>query len=287
MGVVDQKFWLAFGYTHEHFVGHAVVVHNSTGTPVACGLITNSASNAAPMIKEATITLYPGYNGTNVNATGKIQVWDLDATRQVVNYQLSGLGTGVNTTGGLHIHVGVTCDNASIHYYSTASDPWLATNYTANTNGVAQGSFIVTSGYLLADNIHHAVVIHESDNNRLGCGLLDGPMPAACPQAAIQDTFMSCKVYDFTGVCSDSCATSVENLVAAFANQSATVASAQSCLDMVNAVKPWENGAVITLKDRINFDGDPVCNVTAPGPAVSGVTTLSSLIAVTPLFLFF
>lgn len=287
-GDAQYQFDLDFGYSAEHFVGHAVVIHAASGTAVACGVIKKDTAANGIVYKEAVMNKYPLYNGSYV-VTGDVQVWDLDAKRQVVNFRLRGLPA--STTGGLHIHAGTNCSADGGHFWTpmTAPDPWnvsLGTFYTSNANGTADGSFIVESGYLLSANKHHAVVVHDGQNVKLACGLLGGVAPpagtnASCPSAAIQASFTACKIYDFTGpTCSAACGAALQALVAAFAAQNATIPEALACLDA--APPASTNGNLVALKERIHPEGSgleheipaSLCNVTG---SVSGAVALSGL----------
>lgn len=296
-GTVTSGFNLFFGYEQKEVIGHALVIHDDAGTRVACGIIAEQGSNKVPNYKTATLEKYPGYSGT-LNSTGTIEVWDLADGSQVVNFRLKGLDE--ETIGGLHIHAGKTCATSGAHFWTPANetDPWnsVSTVYISNQLGNAEGSFVVDSGYLLADNEHHAVVIHDENNTRIACGLLGGaeptpatPTPATtsvdCPNAALQVVFTACKVYDFTGsTCSQACATSLTALVAAFAAQNVTtLADAQGCVDTVNSTTPWVNGDVASLKQDLKLDGSAICTVstTTNGVAAVGASVLAVLL---PLF---
>merc|ERR550532_922848 len=80
---------------------------------------------------------------TDSGITGNVQV-TVDATsgNLVMHYNLEGLE--VSTTGGLHIHTGTSCDDASQvggHYYNTdlydsSTDPWNTdSNWVSDDQG--------------------------------------------------------------------------------------------------------------------------------------------------------
>ena len=104
------------------------------------------------------------------------------------SYKFFGLEPDI--TGGVHIHTGTTCSDASLvggHYWDdqggTVADPWTNDNgsvYTTNSDGKAVGSFTLDSGYGFDDNKGHAFVIHASDGSRVGCGLLETSKPGVC-----------------------------------------------------------------------------------------------------------
>lgn len=275
-GAIDSTSGVSFGYDAEQFVGHAMVIHDPAGTRTACGIIEDLQVNRTVAFESATLTTYPGYNGT-LNASGTVEVWDLDNTSEIVNFRLKGVEA--SAIGGVHIHVGLSCANSSTHYWTPASDPdpWnAATVYTSNAQGVAEGSFKVTSGYLLSANKLHAVVIHDSNNTRIACGLLGVPA-VVCPSAAIQRVFAACKANDFNSSCTQACHTSLVNLTMAFVAGSLTLADSRGCID--SATPAWVGGDSASLKARLNFNGVDICNTTAPTPVPSSAVSTTSVVA--------
>lgn len=307
-GDIDANFTVDFGFTEEFFIRHAVVIHAPDSARVACGVL-HAPSLTAPEFASASLSVYPGYGG-NLSVLGTVDVWDVADGYHVVNFRLTGLEA--NVTGGVHIHEGFTCATSGGHYWANHSetDPWLVTKYLSVGNGVAEGSVKVKTGYNFTENLHHAIVIHDSFGNRTACGLLGGPAPTTaptpsptttaapttttttaptaaptasnstsgnetCASTEIKAAFTACKKYDFTGpTCSAPCATSLQALVLALAD--GTLSEALACLDLVNATNPWINGDLPTLKDRINFDGEVICNTTAPPTdATSGAVAVS------------
>ena len=111
------------------------------------------------------------------DGSGSVSVECLGDGTVRVYYDLSGLPAG--GTGGLHIHSGNTCDEASLvggHYYDSATvnpDPWT-TMWTSNSQGQGKGSFVVKSGYgTYAENFGRTVVIHGLVGaDKIGCMVL-------------------------------------------------------------------------------------------------------------------
>jgi len=93
-----------------------------------------------------------------------------------VHYNLRGLKA--NSSGGLHVHVGMSCllhRAVGGHFWHVAgprTDPWKDTEWTSNATGVAVGSFVVNSRYDFRQNAGRAVVVHTLDRTRIGCGIL-------------------------------------------------------------------------------------------------------------------
>jgi len=82
---------------------------------------------------------------------------------------------------GIHVHAGLSCDYADLvlgHYYpeSMAKDPWLDVRYNSDVEGTSNVDSSITmmkgSGYSAADNVGRAVVVHDAEGKRIGCGLL-------------------------------------------------------------------------------------------------------------------
>ena len=92
-----------------------------------------------------------------------------------ITYDLTGLEP--SGTGGLHIHVGMSCDTPDApggHFWTPtdAFDVWKDVQYTADGTTVT-GSAIVPAGYDFSDNNGHAVVVHSAaDSSRVSCGTL-------------------------------------------------------------------------------------------------------------------
>jgi len=169
-GASSGNFSLDSGYNSiDENLGHALVIHDSDGTRVACGLIGE--------IEEYLVTLdvYPDYTGDYDAIGGYVVVAEniTESSSLTVTYDLYNLET--DTSGGIHIHEGTSCDSADSvggHYYDVDSDPWTTEWDTTDNEGNASGSFSIYTGYSIEDNYGHALVIHESDGTRASCGLI-------------------------------------------------------------------------------------------------------------------
>lgn len=194
----DSKaaFNLTNGYDIDDNVGHAVVIHASSGERIGCGLLsyTRKAFKTCTKKKkkinlEACIGKYPGYEG-NLDITGKVRAryWNAKNGKVVVKYSLKGADTDCETCG-LHIHTGTTCDDASLvggHYWDATKveDPWKTAGgsiYKSDSSGVAKDKFAVNAGYNATMNVGHAVVVHDKATGaRYGCGVLDAKKAKKC-----------------------------------------------------------------------------------------------------------
>jgi predicted DNA-binding protein with PD1-like motif len=191
-GQINGWFTIAAGLSVGNADKHAVVVHDTAGARVACGTLSKTNLAFAITDVENVVALgdgYPGYSGANTvhgivsfEATG-------DATTLSVGYALWLDGTTFDTPGGLHIHKGVSCDNADMvggHYWDDAlnsTDPWNSNTVwqppSRDEGGnivstLTSGGFNVPYQYPLARNVAHAVVVHDSTGARVACGTISG-----------------------------------------------------------------------------------------------------------------
>ncbi len=192
-GNATGMFTINSGYGFEENDGHAVVVHDSTGARVGCGVLGKGRAGSCIQSEtetkklQACITAYPGTTSTIL---GKIVVrFDMDTDDLTYEYRMRDLE--VSAVGGTHIHTGTTCDDASLvggHYWDTGvngtdPDPWTAEYgavYETNVGGDARGSFTLNSGYGYEENAGHAVVVHDSTGARVGCGVLGKGKTGPC-----------------------------------------------------------------------------------------------------------
>ena len=100
--------------------------------------------------------------------------------------------SGADTSGGIHIHDGTSCESCSAttcgHYFDSATvsvDPWGASTYTSDADGhaAADGPTILT-GLDAAAIDGKIVVVHDSTGNRIACGLISSTPagPATTPE---------------------------------------------------------------------------------------------------------
>jgi hypothetical protein len=184
-GNAKGSFSLTNGFDLEANLGHAVVMHDSAGTRIGCGVLSYSRDAAKGCVKrpqprvvlEACVTKYPGYTGS-LDMKGKIKAKYGSASNSEVAMSFNLKEAAPNCeTCGLHIHTGTTCDNADEvggHYYDVV-DPWTTEGgaiYSSDSNGVAKGKFKVNAGHNVTLNDGHAVVVHDAAGTRYGCGIL-------------------------------------------------------------------------------------------------------------------
>jgi len=167
-GMIDLKLDSGY-YGFSSNVNHAVVVHNSSGARVACGIIRPQFHYGYT----AKIGAYPGVpEGVNIPA-GKASLTQDNMFRFSVRNMVP------NTKVFAHIHEGVSCEQAGGHHWNasqTKTDFWNAgPTVTADQDGNAMGGLDVSrqeGGFPFSENILHAVVIHNNNGTRVGCGTL-------------------------------------------------------------------------------------------------------------------
>lgn len=120
----------------------------------------------------ASVGAYPG---THTQVDGNVGAEFEDGYVEI-DYDLTGLEPNAN--GGLHIHTGTSCkdaDKVDGHYYAPKADGdyWKNANWVSDANGEAHGSFRLISGLSSKQNEGHAVVVHASNGDRIGCGILE------------------------------------------------------------------------------------------------------------------
>ena len=154
--------------------GRVVVVHDTDGSRIACGVVTPTEGEVV------TMGTYPDYTGA-VTMAGTLLVKDSEAGLSITG-TLGGLEA--SASGGLHIHSGYTCDVAAGvggHYFEgMTSDPWTTT-YTTDANGYSSvamelADFTMEEGFPVAAR---AMVAHASTGARVGCGLVSAVAASA------------------------------------------------------------------------------------------------------------
>merc|ERR1712048_259894 len=86
---------------------------------------------------------------------------------------------------GIHIHEGMTCDDADSvggHYYdgdSIAADPWSPITYQASADGTTKGKTKASIG-AGQDITGRAIVVHDKTGARVACALIEGKLESSC-----------------------------------------------------------------------------------------------------------
>jgi len=191
-GMSNATFTINSGYGIGDNVDHAVVVHAQDGTRIACGVLSrfrNAAKSCKPKktVLQTCITKYPAYEG-NLDIRGKVRV-AYTHENLMFRYKLKGADIDCKECG-IHIHSGTTCNNATLvggHYWDdhngSMSDPWNlegGSTYSTNLGGFTKNSFRFNAGFDAQENIGHAVVVHDKEGTRYGCGVLSTDKATGC-----------------------------------------------------------------------------------------------------------
>merc|ERR1719263_1331264 len=161
--------------------GRAIVVHDSTGGRVGGALLPSKLE-----VRDTNLAPYPGYSG-ELSVTGAVGGY-LYGNDAYVWYNLAGLETdcatvpeGVANACGIHIHEGMTCDDADSvggHYYdgdAISADPWAPVTYQASADGTSKGKTQANVG--AGQNINgRAIVVHDKTGARVACALIEGKL---------------------------------------------------------------------------------------------------------------
>jgi len=165
-------FTIDYGFnTIADNLGHAVVVHESDGTRAACGVIGNGDEYLA------TVAAYPDYTGEYIVSGYVVVAAEYDGANTMrISCGLSGLEA--STTGGIHIHIGTTCEDSEgigeNYYNSTYTngiDPWTEV-WDSDASGESTTAFVIDTGYSPEDNLAHSVIIEDSSGIPISCGII-------------------------------------------------------------------------------------------------------------------
>lgn len=192
MGVATPDITVSsgdMGLSAQLAIGHAVVVHDSNGTRVACGVLEPLKG------KLVHLGVYPNVNGTQ---RGLLSVNDMQDTGGKWGIHIAGTVVGMPagiTDKGWHIHDGFSCEDhegVGGHYWQSplAADPWVPDDfnsvYTADDQGVAHVDQWFDGFHVHAspnDVVYHTVVFHGEGSTRLLCGTIGKATHAATTMA--------------------------------------------------------------------------------------------------------
>jgi len=174
-GVSNSAFKFDNGYNIDENIGHAIIVEDSKGVAIGCGILGEERKDK---ILKAEMGIYPGYTG-ELEAFGTVNVTYYDDDTFNFYYDVSGLEPHCKNCG-IHIHAGVSCNTAEEvkgHFWNSekVQDLWTVAGgavYHTNKHGEGYSSFNTNNGYGYDMNIHHAVVIHAQNGQRVSCGEL-------------------------------------------------------------------------------------------------------------------
>eukprot|EP00972_Heterocapsa_arctica_P100943 14878929-Heterocapsa_arctica.AAC.1 len=155
--------------------GHTVIVHNSAGGRVSCGILEN------PSLIVPNIVPIPDYNGQekitgNANVKGSGSGADAYVVLDWMLWNLPkmcmlGPKKGTKNSCGIHIHEGMCCEEPGAHYYNKEvlnSDPWASVTYCGFPIGTAK----VTTGFPMSSNVGRVLVVHDYLGNKVSCAVI-------------------------------------------------------------------------------------------------------------------
>lgn len=170
------------GFTLEgprSVIGRAVVVHDSKGEKVGCGIIKREVVSAPKVAMIAQV------QGSAARATGLLEVYQVKEGIRIL-----GSVTGPrNALLNVAVHEGSTCAALGDRYYEGNYDPWKYTMFQTDGEGNAKLNRTV-NGFTM-NGVHavdgRVVVFHDSEDTAIGCGKI-GEASAAHAASAFLDS---------------------------------------------------------------------------------------------------
>jgi len=189
------------GLTNYQVLNHTMIVHDSTGARIACGIIIPA------MLQVPAMTPYFSYTG-NLKVSGGADVYGFGVTNtagQYLKWSFTGVDpqckNGASNTPnscGVHIHQGMNCSgNALGHYWNKTTfgtDPWATVNYKADMSW--NGKFVTVSHDAVVTGFEntivngHTMIVHDYTGGRISCGII-------APHKEVTNAFV--KYFSYTG----------------------------------------------------------------------------------------
>lgn len=176
------------GLQSSDVVGRAIVIHDSDGTRIACGLIEPVEQKLAigtekMQVKRRGFGVYPGYTASSPRLRRGSRV----SVRTFFNngyhwqrfcWNLRGLEK--KTEGGIHIHAGYSCADKDLvfgHHWNKNSlgtdDAWTPVKWNSDHRGRAKGCATVKTDLDASKIAGRAVVVHAAAGARMACGIIE------------------------------------------------------------------------------------------------------------------
>jgi Cu/Zn superoxide dismutase len=168
MGMVDVEF----GYGYMQSNGHALVLHDLNGNPMACAII---STGTALRDTVSVVTLTPLTPTATIE--GKVLL-DFQGMGVKLSYDLTGVDANCSSVGpaklscGIHIHQGFNCSDPMGHYYNAMlypEDPWMYASYSTLGGGMARGSLVVSYGEAYSTSMGRSLVLHNYAGEKVVC----------------------------------------------------------------------------------------------------------------------
>jgi Cu/Zn superoxide dismutase len=157
--------------TTRPVIRRALVVHDTAGTAVACGVIKPEKMSGP---KVAVIS---AIDGSGSFVTGMLEFFSVREgllIRGVVD------GLEPNAVESLAVHEGYTCTDRGERYFDGEFDPWTLITYKTDERGTAELNRTV-KGFTF-DGVHavfgRVVVVSDSKGVQVGCGVITSPFKA-------------------------------------------------------------------------------------------------------------
>jgi len=174
-GISRSGFTFNNGYDCDENLGKAVAIYDASEEMIGCGEL---GPQPDTNVLKADMGPYPGYEG-DLSPDGSVTVTFFADDTFSFDYDVKGLRENVEGAG-IHIHAGLSCDSHEEvlgHGWNTevVRDLWTMSGgaiYSTDKKGTADGMFHLYNGFKIEENVHHALVIHDADGTRVGCGVL-------------------------------------------------------------------------------------------------------------------
>merc|ERR1712166_1321503 len=205
-------------------------VHQYPVSETASNIQTMNAQIENFNIQNAPITYFAsdGANGANspTTVTGSAATSITSDGKIRLDWTLTGLDD--NSSGGIHIHYGTTCDTEATvkgdapagankgHYYvpdatpDASEDPWGPVKWNSDGDGIAKAFYEISEADLGAAAVsayNRVVIVHNSAGGKIGCGVLASYEPTTVTGAATASTTSAGKLkleWSLTGLTPDS-----------------------------------------------------------------------------------
>ena len=165
------------GHGPEGMEGHVVILDDSQGQHIACGILERDTTPRKVQTLYATLANLPRYTMTQVGGIASLQFFEDDTF--IFNFQFQGLPP-LCSHCQLSLQDGTTCepDEIGSHHFDHEElerDPWVAGRgayYNSDGRGYGHRSFFLYNGHGYSENKGHVLLLKSADGTRIACGVL-------------------------------------------------------------------------------------------------------------------